>query len=233
MKYTYLSLNIFTIFIPFIFSFHKKLSFYKTWIAFFPAVIITAAVFIIWDIWFTGMGVWGFNPAFLIGVDVVNLPLEEWLFFFCIPYAIVFTYASIKKMIHHNLLNSNANHIAIGLALVFLFIAVFNFDHIYTFVTFFSTFVFLVINTFFFKSEFMGKFYLSYLIIFFGPFLLVNGILTGSFIEDQVVWYNNSENLSIRIFTIPVEDFVYGFLLYLMNVSLYEYFLRKFRISNS
>ena len=106
MKYTYLLLNIFTISIPFIFSFHKKLNFYKTWIALFPAVIITAAVFIIWDIWFTNMGVWGFNPAYLIGVDIVNLPLEEWLFFFCIPYAIVFTYASIKKLVKSDILST-------------------------------------------------------------------------------------------------------------------------------
>ena len=109
MKNTYLLLNIFTISIPFIFSFHKKLNFYKTWKAFFPAVFITAAVFIIWDIYFTGISVWGFNRDYLLGVNLVNLPLEEWLFFFCIPYAIVFTYAAIKKLIHNKWLNSDAH----------------------------------------------------------------------------------------------------------------------------
>ena len=232
MKYTYLLLNIFTISIPFIFSFHKKLNFYKTWKAFFPAVFITAAIFLIWDIYFTNMGVWGFNPEYLLGVNVVNLPLEEWLFFFCIPYAIVFTYASIKKLVHHNLFKTNAYYVSIAFSIVLLLIAIFSIDQIYTFVTFLSTFVFLIIHTFFFRSDYMGKFYLSYVIIFLGPFLLINGTLTGSFIQDQVVWYDNAENLSLRIFTIPVEDFVYGFLLYLMNVSLYEYFLRRFKISN-
>jgi lycopene cyclase domain-containing protein len=232
MKYTYLLLNIFTISIPFIFSFHKKLNFYKTWKAFFPAVFITAAVFIIWDIYFTSLGVWGFNPEYLLGVNVVNLPLEEWLFFFCIPYAIVFTYASIKRLINQNPLKFNTHPISMGIALILLLIAIFKFEQIYTSVTFLSTSVFLIIHIFFFKSDYMGKFYLSYLIIFIGPFLLINGILTGLFIQDQVVWYNNTENLSFRIFTIPVEDFVYGFLLYLMNVSLYEYFMRKFKISN-
>lgn len=73
----------------------------------------------------------------------------------------------------------------------------------------------------------MKGFYLSYLLIFLGPFLIVNGILTGSFIDEPVVWYNNSENFSIRVLTIPIEDFVYGFLLYLMNVTLYESYLSK------
>jgi len=233
MKYTYLLLNIFTISVPLVFSFHKKLNFYKTWIAFFPAVAITAALFIIWDIIFTNMGVWGFNPNYLIGVNVINLPLEEWLFFFCIPYAIVFTYTSVKILVKYEVFSKPAKNISIGLVFVLLFIAIFNVERTYTFVTFLSTALFLLLHTFYFKTEYMGKFYLSYLIIFLGPFLFVNGVLTGSFIEDQVVWYNNYENLSFRIFTIPVEDFVYGFLLYLMNISLYEYFIRKFKVSQS
>ena len=48
------------------------------------------------------------------------------------------------------------------------------------------------------------------------PFFIVNGILTGSFIENEVVWYNNTENLNIRLFTIPIEDSVYAFTLILL-----------------
>ena len=51
----------------------------------------------------------------------------------------------------------------------------------------------------------MGRLFLSFPLILI-PFLIVNGILTGSFIEDEVVWYNSSGNLGIRILTIPVED---------------------------
>ena len=59
------------------------------------------------------------------------------------------------------------------------------------------------------------------------PFFLVNGILTGSFIEEQVVWYNNSENLNLRVFTIPIEDTIYAFSLILTNLVLTEYFQKK------
>ena len=59
------------------------------------------------------------------------------------------------------------------------------------------------------------------------PFFIVNGILTGSMIENEVVWYNNSENLNIRLFTIPVEDTFYAFSLILTNLALTNYFHKK------
>ena len=52
------------------------------------------------------------------------------------------------------------------------------------------------------------------------PFVMVNAILTGSFIDEPVVWYNNSENLGIRFLTIPVEDFGYAFSLILFKLLL-------------
>jgi lycopene cyclase domain-containing protein len=59
------------------------------------------------------------------------------------------------------------------------------------------------------------------------PFLMVNGVLTGSLIDAPIVWYNDAENLGIRIFTIPVEDVFYGMGLVLLNILLTETFLPK------
>lgn len=219
---TYLWINILTISVPLIATFDRRLQFHHRWYALWPAIIFTGLFFILWDIYFTGLQVWSFNPEHLVGINILNLPIEEWLFFITIPYATVFTYDALKRYVKLNLNLVLLNNITIILALILFTIAIMNLDKIYTSVTFILTAIFLIMQVYILGSKFLGHFYLSYLIIFLFPFLLVNGILTGSFIHEPVVLYNNLENLSIRIFTIPVEDFIYGMLLYLMNVSIFE-----------
>ena len=72
----------------------------------------------------------------------------------------------------------------------------------------------------------MGRFYFAYMILIL-PFFIVNGILTGTGIQDQVVWYNDAENLGVRMGTIPIEDTFYGLLLILLNVVIYEAIINK------
>ena len=68
----------------------------------------------------------------------------------------------------------------------------------------------------------MGRFFIAYAFLLI-PFLIINSILTGSFIDSEVVWYNNQHTLGIRIGTIPVEDFFYSMLLMVLTISLMEW----------
>lgn len=229
MKYTYLLIDFFTIIVPFIFSFHPKLRFYKTWAAFFPAVVLTGLIFIWWDSYFTALGVWGFNKQYLIGISAGNLPLEEILFFFCIPYACVFTYHCLDLFIKKTLPAHLESILTNALIVIFTVIGLLSHDKIYPMVTFITLAALLAISKYAFKVNWLAKFYLIYGVLLF-PFLIVNGLLTGTGLENPVVWYNADRIFGIRIHTIPVEDVFYGMALILMNLLIYKFLILRLKI---
>lgn len=228
MNYLYLLLNLGSLSIPFIFSFHPKLKFYRLWKPLFISIFFTMLIFIPWDIIFTTKGFWGFNSNYLLGINILNLPLEEWLFFICIPYACVFTHFSLLYYFPNlKLSNRLTKLISYFLILIFTIVIIYSFKKWYTLINF--TLALLVIIFSLNKQlELLSKFYLTFLVMLI-PFFIVNGILTGSFIENEVVWYNNSENLNLRLFTIPIEDSVYAFSLILLNL-LFIQFYKKLNI---
>ncbi|WP_316788601.1 lycopene cyclase domain-containing protein [Pedobacter frigoris] len=224
MKYTYLLIDFFTIIVPFIFSFHPKLNFYKTWKAFFPAVILTGLIFILWDVYFTSIGVWGFSQQYLIGTKLWNLPIEEILFFFCIPYACVFTYHCLDIFIQKTLNQKQEHALTLSFIICFALVGFFAHDKIYTMVTFFGLSFILLLAKYLLRISWLAKFYVIYGVLLL-PFVIVNGLLTGTGLENPVVWYNEAEILGFRILTIPVEDVFYGMGLIFINLLLYKYFI--------
>ncbi len=220
MKFLYLWLNLGSLIIPFLFSFHPRLSFYKKWKSLFLGIAIMMAVFIPWDIIFTENGFWGFNPEYLTGYYLLGLPIEEWLFFICIPYACVFThYALLEIFPKFSFGKRTANIIYISIITILIIPLWYYYDRWYTLVNFVYGLLILAM-VYNYRKSLLQSFFATYLIILI-PFFIVNGILTGTGIEDQVVWYNNNENLGIRMLTIPVEDTIYnlGMLLTVLFVT--------------
>ncbi len=228
MKSLYLLVNFFTIIIPLIFSFHPKLNFYKTWKAFFPAVVVTGIGFVIWDAYFTRLGVWGFNENYISGLWIFGLPLEEVLFFLCIPYACVFTFYCLDKFWAEPF-SKKTESIITGILCLFLIIGSFVYkEQIYTLWTFASLALILAFSSFVLKIPWLGKFYVVYSILLL-PFMIVNGVLTGTGIPEPVVWYNADEHIGLRILTIPVEDVFYGLELILINLLIYRAIMNRVR----
>lgn len=223
---TYLLVNLGSIAIPLLFSFEKRLQFYKNWKFLFPAIFITGAFFVVWDYFFTQWGIWGFNEMHLLGIYVIGLPIEEFMFFFCIPYACIFGYEALNYFVKRDLVGRHRLKITVFLIAFLAFQAFLYRGLAYTFATCVLGALFLILQLFIIKSKNLGRFYFAYLVLLI-PFSIVNGILTGTGIAEEVVWYNNSENLSVRMLTIPVEDVFYGMLLILMNLTIYEYLKQR------
>lgn len=221
--YTYLLVNFLTIIICFIFSFHPKIRFDRYFGSFIKAAVVTAIPFLVWDTWFTFSGVWWFNDEYLLGVRLLRMPIEEWLFFLCIPFSCVFTYYCLRKFFNMEWAEKYNRVlailiIAIGVATMFFF-----YDRIYTTVTVIAMLLTVIYLHFKVRSASFGKSSLVYIVLMLG-FIPVNGVLTGTGLESAIVNYNPQEIIGFRVLTIPIEDFFYGYALILLNIYLFEVF---------
>ena len=233
-QFYYLLVNIGCLSIPFIFSFHPKLNFYKKWRPFVIGTGVMLVIFVLWDMYFTSIGIWGFNDKYLTGIYIGNLPLEEILFFICIPYASVFTYHCFSIFTAGKSLSNLYIVLTWAIAVVCFIVGFLNYDKWYTASTHISCGIFLLFHLLVLKSKYLKTFMLTFLVLLI-PFILSNGVLTGitfwdypvintnpDGVADMIVWYNNAENLSARIFSMPVDDLSYGLTMLLLVVTVYE-----------
>ncbi len=218
-NYTYLILMFATIAFPLALSFDKNVQYFKKLKYILPAIFIAGAIFIVWDINFTRSMVWGFNPDYLIGKDMLSLPIEEWLFFLVVPYSTVFIYEVLKFYLKKYEYANPFLVLSLFLIVGFALIAYFFRHQAYTFLTFLFSSVYLTYTVF--RNQFkqhITKFYFAYFVSLV-PFIIVNGVLTSL----PVVEYNSLHIMNIRIINIPVEDFSYFFLMFLMVITIYEF----------
>jgi lycopene cyclase domain-containing protein len=219
-KYLYLFVDILSLIFPFLFSFHSKANFSKQWKFVLPGIAITGIIFLVWDEIFTRMGIWGFNEKYTTRIYLMNLPLEEVLFFICIPYACCFTYFAIDFLIEKDLFAVYARGITLSLILLSLVAAVMYWDRWYTVVTF-SALAVLLSYHLFANTKTLGRFYLAFIILL-TPFFIVNGILTGTGLNEAVVWYNRDEIIGVKLGSIPIEDCFYAMLMILLSLTIAE-----------
>lgn len=223
MSFTYILVLFFTVIICFIASFDKRLQFNKHFGAFLKASVLVAIPFIAWDVWFTAKGVWWFNIDYTMGLNIAGLPLEEWLFFIFIPFSCIFTYYSIDKFFKIEWLSGFNNLIVFVTVIVCSVTALLYYDKIYTLITSLSAILTVVYLHFIAKTDWISKASLVFTILMLG-FLPVNGVLTGTGLENPIVNYNPDDFLGIRILTIPIEDAVYGYTQFLLVLFFFKHF---------
>lgn len=218
-QFTYLFLIVFTIAGPIALSFDKKVAFYKNFKQFAFSAGITSLIYLIWDILFTKSNIWKFNDVYILKHKLLELPLEEYLFFIVVPYASLFIYECIKNY-YPNLKVGGTLTWKIVLTFSILMI-LFNYSKWYTIVTFGLLSLILTItiirNTKIFKS--ISNHLFAAWVVCLLPMSFVNGVLTGK----PILIYNDAENCTLRIGTIPLEDFFYHMLYMVIMIFIYEY----------
>jgi lycopene cyclase domain-containing protein len=204
-KLTYLILDVLTIAGPLALSFDKRVAFFKDWKFVFTSIFFVSLIYLLWDVIFTALGIWQFNPDYLIGINFINLPWEEVFFFVAVPYACLFIYACLRHYLP-NFQHEGAARLFSYSILIFIAVVVgFNYNKLYTAVTGIFLFFTILNQIWVTKGNYLSHVYLSWIIGII-PMCVVNGFLTSL----PILIYNNTENLGIRVHTLPLSDMKYG-----------------------
>lgn len=220
MKQLYLILDCAAIAGPLLLSFDKKVAYYRNWKFVFPAILLMMVIFIPWDSLFTYYGIWGFNDNYILGHNYFYLPIEEWLFFPATHFSVIFIYECLKAYIKKDILANAYKWILYFFVVSGLLVALIYPMQLYSSMKMGGAAV-LTLIVLRFNPAWLSRFTLMFLVSLV-PFLIMNGILTGSFIEQEIVWYNPAHIFNYRIGTIPVEDVYYSLFMLLTTMLFYE-----------
>jgi len=183
------------------------------------AVLINVFAFSISTEFLSQFKVLVFNPPYLTGMMLWQLPIEELLLLMMLPLCGLAIYLFLNVRYPDQQLEKYSlavSHIVLGICIAMLF---FGHQKLYTLFTFVILLVLLLYIEYVNKIRFMYRFYRAYLVSLI-PFYIVYGILTSA----PVLQYTNSETLDFNLVNIPFENHFYYLSMLLLSVYLFELF---------
>jgi lycopene cyclase domain-containing protein len=219
MSYTYLWINVAIILGPLCATPMSKVAYYRKFKPLGVAIVAVGAVYIGWDMAVTRWGEWSFNPRYVSGIQVFNLPLEEILFFVTVPYSCLFIYEALSSTAKNKEFRLSVGPVLTAAGALATG-SIFYFKQGYTSKALASCALFLLVALWIDRSLLASRRYWIWIAICLLPFLIVNTILTAL----PVVQYNPTAIWGPRFITIPFEDFFYNF-------SLLSFYLLVYRMA--
>jgi len=220
VKAEYLLLNLIIFAGPLLMSFERQIHFVDKWRYAWPAIIIVAIPYLIWDSLVTGAH-WWFNEKYTLDFRLAGLPIEEWLFFFTVPFAALFIWEVIGFYYRRDRKLSMPKRLRYALYSLQLFGLLFfvNGKEYTGLMLIFLGGAIIVDRVLKTRLLWRTKFFV-YLAVLIGVILIFNGYLTWR----PVVLYGEAYQVGFRLGTIPIEDFGYGISLVFLNTIFYEKF---------
>jgi lycopene cyclase domain-containing protein len=143
--------------------------------------------------------------------------VEEWLFFVVVPWATFFIYEVLQLFFPWTQSKQRAFVVVEMIAAASATLALVYHDRWYTLTA--AGGLALGSTWLLWKRPWWTAAFLRSWGVGLIPFFIVNGVLTGMFLPEPIVWYNNAENMGLRLGTIPVEDALYGTFMMLMYTA--------------
>lgn len=224
MNYTYLLIDLgLLVFSIFLFSI-KQLNFAKNSKFITLAVLINLFAFSVPTEFLTQLKVIVFNPPYLTGLTLWELPVEELLISLVLPLSGLAIYLFLNVRFPDNTYEKYSlavSNIMLGICIAMIY---FGHQKLYTLFTFVILLVFIVYIEYVNRIRFMYRFYRAFLVSLI-LFYLVFGVLT----SIPVLQYDAKETLDFNLFHLPFESQFYFMGMLLLTVWLFELFKSRAR----
>jgi lycopene cyclase domain-containing protein len=178
---------------------------FRRWRGLLAGYLVIVVPFLLWDVIATRDGHWAFNPEYILGPKILGLPLEEIAFFFVVPFVMSAVWMLLRIRTHKGHVSIDTYQRA---ALVTILLATYvSVNRPYTFIVTGIASLFVLVTYSF--PEYRSRQFWIFQFWLFTLFFISNTILT----FPAVVTYGEQAILGLRIGSIPIEDFLYNFIL--------------------
>jgi lycopene cyclase domain-containing protein len=191
---------------PLAFSFESRVRFWTHWPAVALAALVVGVPFLVWDALVVRKGHWRFNPEWTGRFRLFGLPLGEYLFFFTVPYAMVFSYEAFRTLWSDRVLFVPAAPALFGFAALFFAAALFWRRQGYTALALSAAGLYCALTEVLVPGLAGTLGFWVYLAFGFVAFVVVNGVYTAL----PTIHYAPRAVWGLRAGTIPLEDFFYN-----------------------
>jgi lycopene cyclase domain-containing protein len=205
MKAEYLLFNIIILAGPLAMSFEPTLRFIKQWRIVLAAIVLSGVPYVVWDAAVANRH-WFWNVNYTLGPRFLKMPFEEYLFFFTVPYACLFSREVIRKFLPNEQRQDFEWIRVLLFALVPVGIVVFRTGREYTGLMLSALGVVAFLDRQLRTDMLLQTRSYWYCLLVLVTTLIFNTYLTAR----PMLIYDNFYQLGYRIGTIPVEDFGYG-----------------------
>lgn len=72
---------------------------HRRWGMVLASIVLTALPFVAWDVAATATHQWRFDPAQVLGLRILGLPIEEYGFFVVVPFAAIATFEAVGEVL--------------------------------------------------------------------------------------------------------------------------------------
>jgi len=219
MNYTYLLINLAFLLIPVLLFSVRQLNFTEQSKFIILAVLINVFAFSVPTEFLTQLKVIAFNPSYMTGMTLWQLPIEELLLSLILPLCGLSVYLFLNLRFPDN--GPEKYSLAVSNMMIGVCIAMLYFGHqkLYTLFTFSILIVFIVYIEYMNKIRFMYRFYRAFLVSLI-PFYILYGVL----VNLPVVNFNRLQTLNFSQLNIPFEAPFYFMGMLLLTVYLFELF---------